>query len=56
MSDAKRSARAQQAKGAVKEAVGRLMGNERMTADGRSARARGELREAAHKIRDAFRR
>ncbi|MFD7229300.1 CsbD family protein [Streptomyces sp. NPDC059881] len=56
MSDAKKSARAQQAKGAVKEAVGRLVGNERMTADGRSMRARGDLREAVHKIRDAFRR
>ncbi|MEU5541280.1 MULTISPECIES: CsbD family protein [unclassified Streptomyces] len=52
----KSSAKADQLKGAVKEAVGRAVGNERMTAEGRAERAGGDLREAGQKAQDAVKR
>ncbi|MFG3114386.1 MULTISPECIES: CsbD family protein [unclassified Streptomyces] len=54
--DKKTSAKAEQIKGAVKETVGRAVGNERMTAEGRAERAKGDLRQAGHKARDAMER
>ncbi|MEU5211743.1 CsbD family protein [Streptomyces sp. NPDC020742] len=54
--DKKVSAKADQAKGAVKETAGRAVGNERLTAEGRAERAKGDLREAGHKVRDAMKR
>ncbi|MFG2889009.1 CsbD family protein [Streptomyces sp. NPDC048248] len=55
-SDKKMSVKAEQITGAVKETVGRAVGNERMTAEGRAQRAEADMREAGHKTRDAFRR
>ncbi|MCF3172139.1 CsbD family protein [Streptomyces sioyaensis] len=52
----KTSAKADQLKGAVKETVGRAVGNERMMAEGRAERAGGDLREAAQKAQDAVKR
>ncbi|MEU0283295.1 CsbD family protein [Streptomyces sp. NPDC088147] len=54
--DKKFSAKADQAKGAIKETVGRMVGNERMTAEGRAERAKGDMRTAGQKAKDAFRR
>ncbi|MGW5113908.1 CsbD family protein [Streptomyces noursei] len=42
----KMTAKTEQARGAAKEAVGRALGNERMTGEGRLERAKGDLREA----------
>ncbi|MEE6268003.1 CsbD family protein [Streptomyces diastatochromogenes] len=42
----KLTAKTEQARGAAKEAVGRALGNERMTGEGRLARAKGDLRAA----------
>ncbi|MFI0220989.1 CsbD family protein [Streptomyces lydicus] len=52
----KTSAKADQFKGAVKETLGRAVGNERMTAEGRAERAMGDMREAGHKAQDALKR
>ncbi|MEE1756629.1 CsbD family protein [Streptomyces sp. SP18CS02] len=52
--DKRLSAKADKAKGAVKENVGRAVGNERMTAEGRAERAKGDLRDAGQKAKDAF--
>ncbi|MFI0786037.1 CsbD family protein [Streptomyces lydicus] len=52
----KTSAKADQLKGAVKETLGRAVGNERMTAEGRAERAKGDLRQAGHKAQDALKR
>ncbi|MFE3329421.1 CsbD family protein [Streptomyces sp. NPDC059176] len=51
----KAKSKVEQAKGAVKEAVGRAVGNERMAAEGRAERSKGDLREAKEKTKDAFR-
>ncbi|MET9803878.1 CsbD family protein [Streptomyces sp. NPDC006368] len=45
-----------QIRGAVKETVGRRTGNERMTTEGRGGRAKGDLRGAGRKLKDAFKR
>lgn len=50
----KMTARTKQAKGAAKEALGRAVGNERMAAEGRAARATGDLRQAATEAKEAF--
>ncbi|MFJ8691447.1 CsbD family protein [Streptomyces roseolilacinus] len=52
----KTSAKAQQAKGTVKENVGRAVGNESMTAEGRTERMKADLREAGKKAKNAFKR
>ncbi|MEU9981545.1 CsbD family protein [Streptomyces sp. NPDC050856] len=49
-------AKAEQVEGAAKEAAGRTVGNERLTAEGRGERAKGDLRQAGKKIKDAFKR
>ncbi|MFC9652792.1 MULTISPECIES: CsbD family protein [unclassified Streptomyces] len=54
--DKKFSAKADQAKGAIKETVGRMVGNERLTAEGRAERAKGDVRGAGQKVKDAFHR
>ncbi|MFI8293686.1 CsbD family protein [Streptomyces sp. NPDC085614] len=51
----KSKAHVEQAKGKGKEAVGRVVGNERLTAEGRAAQAKGDAREAKEKTKDAFR-
>ncbi|MEU1710180.1 CsbD family protein [Streptomyces sp. NPDC005706] len=50
----KAKAKAEQAKGKAKEAVGRTVGNERMEAEGRMEGARGDARQAKEKGKDAF--
>ncbi|MFB7935638.1 CsbD family protein [Streptomyces sp. NPDC127049] len=52
----KSKAHAEQAKGKVKETVGRAVGNERMTAEGRADQAKGNARQAKEDIKDTFRR
>ncbi|WP_455354988.1 CsbD family protein [Streptomyces sp. SYSU K217416] len=54
--DKKAAAKTDQAKGAAKETVGRAVGNERMTGEGRAERAKGDVREAIQKIKDAGKR
>ncbi|MER0449812.1 CsbD family protein [Streptomyces sp. NPDC006711] len=54
--DKKAEAKAEQAKGRAKEAIGRLTGNERLTAEGRIDQVKGETREAKEKANEAFHR
>ncbi|GLV92981.1 MULTISPECIES: CsbD family protein [Streptomyces] len=51
----KSKAHAEQAKGKVKETVGRAVGNERMTAEGEAEQAKGNVRHAKEDVKDAFR-
>ncbi|GAA3506886.1 CsbD family protein [Streptomyces showdoensis] len=51
----KNKAHAEQAKGKLKETVGRAVGNERMTAEGRMDQAKGKARHAKEDIKDSFR-
>ncbi|MET9465707.1 CsbD family protein [Streptomyces sp. NPDC006544] len=50
----KTQAKTEQAKGKAKEAVGRLVGNERLTAEGRAEQAKGDARQAKEKVKDVF--
>ncbi|MEU2060733.1 CsbD family protein [Streptomyces sp. NPDC013455] len=50
----KSKAKAEQAKGKLKEAAGRAVGNERMEAEGRMEGARGDARQAKEKAKDTF--
>ncbi|MFF4104077.1 CsbD family protein [Streptomyces sp. NPDC001903] len=50
----KAEAKGEQAKGRLKEAAGRLTGNERLTAEGRAEQVKGDAREAKEKAKDAF--
>ncbi|MGC5346311.1 CsbD family protein [Streptomyces sp. DT24] len=50
----KTEAKVEQAKGKLKETTGRAVGNERMTAEGRAEGAKGDIREAKEKAKDAF--
>ncbi|MFJ3518871.1 MULTISPECIES: CsbD family protein [unclassified Streptomyces] len=52
----KSRAKAEQAKGKVKETAGRAVGNERMTAEGRAEMAKGDARQAKEKVKDVFKR
>ncbi|MCP9943774.1 CsbD family protein [Streptomyces somaliensis] len=52
----KTSAKVEQVKGAVKENVGRAVGDEGMAAEGSAERAKGDLRQAGEKAKDAFKR
>ncbi|WP_404953531.1 CsbD family protein [Streptomyces sp. 147326] len=54
--DEKGRAKAEQAEGKLKEAAGRLVGNERLTAEGRAEGAKGDARQAKEKIKDVFKR
>jgi uncharacterized protein YjbJ (UPF0337 family) len=47
--------KAEELKGQVKEAAGRASDNPRLEAEGRADQARANLRQAAEKIKDAFR-
>ncbi|MEU9731792.1 CsbD family protein [Streptomyces sp. NPDC048002] len=51
----KSKAHAEQAKGKAKEAIGRMVGNERMTAEGRAEQAKGHARHAKEDVKDTFR-
>ncbi|WP_328623044.1 CsbD family protein [Streptomyces sp. NBC_00354] len=52
--DEKGQAKAEQAKGKLKETTGRLVGNERLTAEGRAEGAKGDARQAKEKMKDIF--
>ncbi|MFJ4671567.1 CsbD family protein [Kitasatospora purpeofusca] len=45
---------AKKAKGAVKEGVGKVTGNERLEAEGRADQVEGDVRQAGEKVTDAF--
>ncbi|MEV7174157.1 CsbD family protein [Streptomyces sp. NPDC093224] len=51
----KTKAHAEQAKGKAKAALGRMTGNERMTAEGHADQAKGNTRQAKEDIKDTFR-
>ncbi|CAL9650581.1 hypothetical protein SUDANB120_06613 (plasmid) [Streptomyces sp. enrichment culture] len=51
----KGKAHAEQAKGKAKEAVGRAVGNERMTAEGQADQVKGNARHAKEDVKDTFR-
>ncbi|RSS64647.1 CsbD family protein [Streptomyces sp. WAC07061] len=51
----KTKAHVEQAKGKAKESVGRAVGNERMTAEGRTDQAKGNARQAKEDIKDTLR-
>jgi uncharacterized protein YjbJ (UPF0337 family) len=46
---------AQKAKGQVKEATGRVTGDERLEAEGRADKTKANLKQAGEKVKDAFR-
>lgn len=50
----KMKAKAEQAKGKAKEAVGRMTGDERLEAEGRAEQAKGDARGAKEKAKDVF--
>ncbi|MFD4371361.1 CsbD family protein [Streptomyces sp. NPDC058486] len=50
----KSRAKAEQAKGKLKETTGRAVGNESMTAEGRGEKAKGHARQAKEKMKDVF--
>lgn len=52
--DEKTQAKTDQAKGKIKEAAGKTVGNERLTAEGKVDQAKGDAREAKEKTKDAF--
>ncbi|MGW0363031.1 CsbD family protein [Streptomyces sp. NPDC002990] len=52
----KSQAKTEQAKGKLKEAAGRAVGNERLTAEGRGEQAKGDARQAKEKVKDVFKR
>ncbi len=40
-------------KGSIKEAVGKVTGNERLEAEGKTDKVKGNIKEAAEKTKDA---
>jgi len=50
----KMRAKKEQTVGKAKEATGRAVGNDRLTAKGRAEQAKGNAREAKEKIKDTF--
>jgi uncharacterized protein YjbJ (UPF0337 family) len=46
---------AQKVKGQVKEAAGRVTGDERLEAEGRADKKKANLKQAGEKVKDAFR-
>ncbi|MFJ6483642.1 MULTISPECIES: CsbD family protein [unclassified Streptomyces] len=57
MSDKEKSrSKVEQAKGKLKETAGRAVGNERLTAEGRAEKAKGDARQAKEKMKDVFKR
>jgi uncharacterized protein YjbJ (UPF0337 family) len=46
---------AQKVKGQVKEAAGRVTGDERLEAEGRTDKTKANLKQAGEKVKDAFR-
>lgn len=54
--DDKASNKAEELKGNAKEKVGHATGDEQMEAEGKGERAKGSLKQAGEKIKDAFKR
>ncbi|MFF5973304.1 CsbD family protein [Streptomyces sp. NPDC012769] len=50
----KMKAKGEQTKGKIKEAAGRLTGDERLEEEGRAEQAKGDARQAKEKTKDAF--
>ncbi|MEV0414169.1 CsbD family protein [Streptomyces sp. NPDC050448] len=50
----KAKAKGEQARGKLKETAGRAVGNERLTAEGRAEKAKGDARQAKEKIKDTL--
>ena len=46
---------AQKVKGQVKEAAGRVSGDQRLEAQGRADKTKANLKQAGEKVKDAFR-
>ena len=53
--DEKFENKAEELKGRAKEAVGDATDNEQWQAEGRAERAKGSLKQAGEKVKDAFR-
>ncbi|MFF9216836.1 CsbD family protein [Streptomyces viridosporus] len=53
--DQKAKAKTEQVKGKAKEAAGRVLGNERLEAEGRAEQSKGDARQAKEKTKDVFR-
>ena len=45
---------AQEVKGKVKEAAGKVTGNDKLRAKGKSDQMKGNLKQAGEKVKDAF--
>jgi uncharacterized protein YjbJ (UPF0337 family) len=45
---------AEKAKGSAKEAAGKAVGNERLTAEGKTDKVKADISQAGQKIKDAF--
>jgi uncharacterized protein YjbJ (UPF0337 family) len=45
---------AQQAKGKMKEAAGKLSGSDKLRAEGKADQTKGNLKQAGEKVKDAF--
>ena len=45
---------AQQGKGKMKEAAGKLSGNDKLRAEGKADQTKGNLKQAGEKVKDAF--
>jgi uncharacterized protein YjbJ (UPF0337 family) len=54
--DEKAKAKIEQAEGKAKEVLGSVIGNDRMTAEGRVEKSAGDAREAKEKVKDVFKR
>ncbi|MFD7874133.1 CsbD family protein [Streptomyces sp. NPDC059766] len=50
----KGKAKKEQIKGKTKETVGRMLGNESMTAEGQMEKSKGDARQAKEKAKDVF--
>ena len=44
----------QQAKGKLKETVGKVSGNDKLQAEGKADQVKGNLKQAGEKVKDAF--
>ena len=45
---------AQQAKGKLKETVGKVSGNDKLRAEGKADQVKGDIKQAGEKLKDAF--
>ena len=45
---------AQQAKGKLKETVGKVSGDDKLRAEGKADQAKGNVKQAGEKLKDAF--